>query len=74
MKARISELTGHFKLHGWMSAKGRTALGQDGAIIFGIDLPGEQTVLQQNRRVCRPCMITLREGTTFDAAAPGDVA
>ena len=30
--------------------------------------------VQQNRRVYGPCMITLREGETFDAAAPGDVA
>ncbi len=50
-------------------------MGQDGAIIFGranlILIPGEQS---PNRRVCSPCMITLREPTNFDVAAPGDVA
>ena len=30
--------------------------------------------VQPNHRVYRPCMITLREGTIFDAFAPGNVA
>jgi hypothetical protein len=33
IKPRI-RLTGHIKLHGWMSAKGQTTLSQEGAIIL----------------------------------------
>ena len=32
------------------------------------------STVQLNRRVCRPCMIILREPTTFDIVAPGDVS
>ncbi len=33
----------------------------------------QESTVQLNHRVCRPCMITLREPTMFDTAAPGDV-
>ena len=32
------------------------------------------STVQLKRRVYRPCMINLREPTTFDTVAPGDVA